>query len=243
LTAPAEEMVVVWAGSDAQRPLTLVSVADKLEDEHASSDTAPWHSASSRSSRLAFSRSFSWGAGALLGFPLPTRTCRSTSAAIRQHAVVQRCLHASGPFRAVACPLRACVHARRCGCVFSLASLPCHPPRGCGPFPACWAASGSGGDARTPTHARRMHGRKKRAIRADPPSVMRPGVDMRAVVAGSGTACICCAPSVTTPRACLQTCRVHTGSPGGEARHTTRSQPRPAPFLWLSPCTSSTLQG
>jgi hypothetical protein len=152
---------VVWAGSGAQCPLTLVSAEDKLEDEHASSDTAPWHSASSRSSRLAFSRSFSWGAGALLGFPPPTRTCRSTSAAIRQHAVVQRCLHASGPFRAVACPLRACVHARRCGCVFSLASLPCHPPRGCGPFPACWAASGSGRCADSNTRA--THARAEKA--------------------------------------------------------------------------------
>ena len=62
------------------------------------------------------------------------------------------------------------------------------------------------GDARTPTHARRMHGRKKRAIRADPPSVMRPGVDMRAVVAGSGTACICCAPRASQHHA--RVCRL-----------------------------------
>lgn len=163
-------MGVVWAGSGAQCPLTLVSAEGMLEGEHASSDTAPWHFASFRSSRLDFSRSFSWGAGALLGFPLPTRNCRSTSAAIMQHAVVHKMPHASGPFHAAvdgraSCTM--CTQALRVCCLdrvcqsrraraevwkyFALASLPAHPtPRLwtqfclCAPFPACWAAAAAG---------------------------------------------------------------------------------------------------
>jgi hypothetical protein len=186
LKGPAEEIGLVWAGSGAPCPLTLVSAEDKLEDEHASCDIALWQFASFPSTRLAFSRSFSWGAGALLGFPLPTRTCRSTSAAIMQHAVVHKMPHASGPFRAAldgraSCKmshtqaLRDCLAVPACArggveAYFALASLPSHPPSGlwtqfclCTSFPACWAAGGSGGEARTPTHAQRMHARAAKA--------------------------------------------------------------------------------
>ena len=124
---------------------------------------------------------------------------------------------------------------------FALASLPTHPPSGlqtqfclCTPFPACWAAGGSGGEARTPTHARRMHGRQKRAIRADPPSVTRPGVDRRVVVAGSGAACIRCAPRMSQHHA-----RVLAGAHRLARRASTPNDRVPVPFLRLSPCTST----
>jgi hypothetical protein len=116
--------------------------------------------------------------------------------------------------------------------ILRLHRYPLTRPRGCGPSFVCappFLPAGqraAAGAKRGLRHTRNActHGRQKRAIRADPPSVTRPGVDRSAVVAGSGAACIRCAPRVSQHHA--RVCRLSGRSQARPAGK--RSQARPA---------------